>query len=62
MHFSLVTLCSGRHDVERFINIIILIIIIIILSFDIAPFPNKHAQRCITFQYQRIDVDIHLVN
>ena len=39
-----------------------LIIIIIILSFDIAPFPYKHAQRRITFHCQRIDVDIHIVN
>ena len=38
------------------------IIIIIILSFDIAPFPYKHAQRRITFHCQRIDVDIHIVN
>ena len=37
-------------------------IIIIILSFDIAPFPYKHAQRRITFHCQRIDVDIHIVN
>ena len=36
--------------------------IIIILSFDIAPFPYKHAQRRITFHCQRIDVDIHIVN
>ena len=36
----------------------IIIIIIIILSFDIAPFPYKHAQRHITFHCQRIDVDI----
>ena len=35
-------------------------IIIIILSFDIAPFPYKHAQRRITFHCQRIDVDIHI--
>ena len=35
---------------------------IIILSFDIAPFPYKHAQRRITFHCQRIDVDIHIVN
>ena len=41
---------------------IIIIIIIIILSFDIAPFPYKHAQRRITFHCQRIDVDIHIVN
>ena len=27
----------------------VIIIIIIILSFDIAPFPYKHAQRRITF-------------
>ena len=40
----------------------IIIIIIIILSFDIAPFPYKHAQRRITFHCQRIDVDIHIVN
>ena len=39
-----------------------IIIIIIILSFDIAPFPYKHAQRRITFHCQRIDVDIHIVN
>ena len=39
-----------------------LLVIIIILSFDIAPFPYKHAQRRITFHCQRIDVDIHLVN
>ena len=38
------------------------IIIIIILSFGIAPFPYKHAQRPITFHCQRIDVDIHIVN
>ena len=31
------------------IIIIIMIIMIIILSFDIAPFPYKHAQRRITF-------------
>ena len=43
-------------------GIIIIIIIIIILSFDIAPFPYKHAQRRITFHCQRIDVDIHIVN
>ena len=36
--------------------------LIIILSFDIAPFPYKHAQRRITFHCQRIDVDIHIVN
>ena len=35
---------------------------ITILSFDIAPFPYKHAQRRITFHCQRIDVDIHIVN
>ena len=40
----------------------LIIIIIIILSFDIAPFPYKHAQRSITFHCQRIDVDIHIVN
>ena len=40
----------------------IFLIIIIILSFDIAPFPYKHAQRRITFHCQRIDVDIHIVN
>ena len=34
----------------------------IILSFDIAPFPYKRAQRRITFHCQRIDVDIHIVN
>ena len=39
-----------------------LLVIIIILSFDIAPFPYKHAQRRITFHCQRIDVDIHLIN
>ena len=39
-----------------------IIIIIIILSFDIAPFPYKHAQRRITFHCQRIDFDIHIVN
>ena len=39
-----------------------IIIIIIILSFDIAPFPYKHAQRRITFHCQRIDVDIQIVN
>ena len=37
------------------------LIIIIILSFDIAPFPYKHAQRRITFHCQRIDVDIHMM-
>ena len=36
--------------------------VLIILSFDIAPFPYKHAQRRITFHWQRIDVDIHIVN
>ena len=40
----------------------LIIIIIIILSFDIAPFPYKHAQRRITFHCQRIDIDIHIVN
>ena len=44
------------------IIIIIIIIIMIILSFDIAPFPYKHAQRRIPFHCQRIDVDIHIVN
>ena len=39
---------------------LIIIIIIIILSFDIAPFPYKHAQRRITLHCQRIDVDIHI--
>ena len=34
----------------------------IILSFDIAPFPYKHAHRRIPFHCQRIDVDIHIVN
>ena len=38
------------------IIIIKTIVIMIILSFDIAPFPYKHAQRCITFHFQRIDV------
>ena len=38
------------------------IMIIMILSFEIAPFPYKHAQRRITFHCQRIDVDIHIVN
>ena len=33
-----------------------------ILSFDIAPFPYKRAQRRITFLCQRIDVDIHIAN
>ena len=37
------------------------LIIIIILSFDIAPFPYKHAQRRITLHCQRIDVDIHVL-
>ena len=41
--------------------IIIIIIMIIILSFDIAPFPYKHAQWRITFHCQRIDVDIYIV-
>ena len=44
------------------IIIMIIIIIIMILSFDISPFPYKHAQRRITFHCQRIDVDIHIVN
>ena len=44
------------------IIIIIIIIIMKILSFDIAPFPYKHAQRRITFHCQRIDVDVHIVN
>ena len=30
--------------------------IIMILSFDIAPYPYKHAQRRITFHCQRIDL------
>ena len=47
---------------SREIAIIIIIMIIMILSFDIAPFQYKHAQRRITFHCQRIDVDIHIVN
>ena len=44
------------------IIIIIIMIMIIILSFDIALFPYRHAQRRITFHCQRIDVDIPIVN
>ena len=43
------------------ILVVCTIIIIIILSFDIALFPYKHAQRRITIHCQRIDVDIHIV-
>ena len=37
---------------------------IILSSFDIAPFPYKHAQKAhyIPFIYQGIDVDIPIVN
>ena len=57
---------SSPIDVALHMNLLssyqLLNIIIIILSFDIAPFPYKHAQRRITFHCQRIDVDIHIVN
>ena len=54
----------SQHFPSRYILEIVttVYIIIIILSFDIAPFPYKHAQRRITFHCQRIDVDIHIVN
>ena len=41
--------------------VMITMIIIIILSFDIAPFPYKHAQRHITFHCQLIRIRIHTV-
>ena len=37
------------------------VIMIIILSFDIAHFPYKHAQRRITFDCHLIDVGIQIV-
>ena len=43
------------------IMIIMIIIIMIMLSYDIAPFPYKHAQRYIPFHCQWIDVGIHIV-
>ena len=43
------------------IIIMIIITIIKILTFDIAPFPFKHAQRRTTFHCQWIDVGIHTV-
>ena len=58
-----VTRCSlGLYWSRGMICAVSIIILIIILSFDIAPFPYKHAQRRITFHCQRIDVDIHIVN
>ena len=39
---------EGRSQEDNALTLC-LIIIIIILSFDIAPFPYKHAQRRITF-------------
>ena len=38
----------------------IMMIIIMILSFDIAPFPHGMLKGVITFNCQRIDVDIHI--
>ena len=57
-YHTLLCLSTNTILVQRQWNSVKIIIIIIILSFDIALFPYKNAQRCIALHCQRIDIDI----